>query len=362
MSDVQRSTSGFIAFALIFVVILAALIGFESAIARVLISSFFSNYEMHDNVLPNEWVVIGRDVSPAGEREAHEMQLQSTLKEVQAGSGSARGVIEGKLDLHQYLTDSRRTHYFINPVIAFLPLLVFIAGAAAFLISMFFPGTSSLSWIRTKVIRAYEQMESSMRKQSESHATDFEYLMALPTDEREEHIRNSTLPEVVIAEIHDLIDIRNWVRGMSSNPLVPLKFYFRYRISTVYANLIQGLVSGGAAILIFIIGLRGLKFIPPEEPSLILMALSVEFIMLVVLMFTFAGSAQEERLDRVVKELEAEQRDAIKQQTETLRSLLDTQEQDGGGAAAESIAEYEERKILDELLSIMIREAGKRRS
>ena len=142
------------------------------------------------------------------------MQLNALLKEVQDSRGTEHGTLQGKLDLHQYLTDAMRTHYFINPVIAFLPLLLFISGVAAFLISMFFPGTSRLSWIRSKVINAYEGMESSMRKQSESHATDFEYLMSLPTVEREEHIRRSTLPEVVIAEIHDLIAIRNSVQSV----------------------------------------------------------------------------------------------------------------------------------------------------
>jgi hypothetical protein len=82
-------------------------------------------------------------------------------------------------------------------------------------------------------------------------------------------------------------------------------------------------------------------------------------------MFTFAGSAQEERLDRVVKELEAEQRDAIKHQTDTLHEVLGGNRHgggEGGGGSSDSIADYEEQRLLDEILSMMIKEAERKRS
>ena len=91
-------------------------------------------------------------------------------------------------------------------------------------------------------------------------------------------------------------------------------------------------------------------------------------LLLIVLMITFAGSAQEERLDRVVKELEAEQRDAIKHQTDTLHEVLGGNRHGsgsgggGGGFGSDSIADYEEQRLLDEVLSMMIKEAERKRS
>jgi hypothetical protein len=229
---------------------------------------------------------------------------------------------------------------------------------------MFLPLSSNLAWVRRKVLREYERVGSLLEKQFDAHDVGFQPMLEAERDNREQLLRFTTLPQVIIAEVEDYISIRSWVEGKRSNPFIPIKFYFRYRISAAYGNLIQGLVSGGAAILIFVIGLRGLKLIPSEEPSLILMALSIEFILLIVLMVTFAGSAQEERLDRVVKELEAEQRDAIKHQTDTLHEVFGGSARAGGGSSSgsDSISEFEEQRLLDEVLSMMLKEAERKRS
>jgi hypothetical protein len=91
------------------------------------------------------------------------------------------------------------------------------------------------------------------------------------------------------------------------------------------------------------------------------MSLSIEFILLIVLMINFAGSAQEERLDRVLKELEAEQRDAIGKQTESLQQLISAGSGGGHGREPETLADFEERRILDELLALMIRQSDRLR-
>ena len=50
----------------------------------------------------------------------------------------------------------------------------------------------------------------------------------------------------------------------------------------------------GAAFLIIIIGLRGLKFIPSTQPSLVFFALGLEFNMLFTYAFTLMFSRQED--------------------------------------------------------------------
>jgi hypothetical protein len=367
MADNSKHTTGFFAFLFVFLLFFIALLGFQRTVMNLFLTAIFPNYVIISDVLPGEWIIMNREVGIDEESEQRRVQVQSILTKSRKHQfdtiDESVNTLLTKRELKELVIGQAQTLYFINPYIAFSPLFIFISGVLAFLVSIFLPGKSSFSWMRAQLLRSYQQIESSLKKQFESHDLTFEPLLSMSADAREESIRRSTLPEIVISEMEDFVDVHRWIRGLGNNPLIPLKFFFRYRISAKYSNLIQGFVAGGAAVLIFIIGLRGLKLIPAEEPSLILMALSLEFILLIVLMFSFAGSAQEERLDRVMKELEAEQRDAIKQQTDTLHEVL---ERSGAGSSGygvdDSLAEYEERKILDEVLAMMLREAEKKRA
>jgi hypothetical protein len=80
------------------------------------------------------------------------------------------------------------------------------------------------------------------------------------------------------------------------HPLKGLNIYVRLYFTEKYSNPILGLVYIGAAILIIIIGLRGLKFIPATQPSPILFSLGVEFTLLLVYAFTLLF-AKPEKLD-----------------------------------------------------------------
>jgi len=51
---------------------------------------------------------------------------------------------------------------------------------------------------------------------------------------------------------------------------------------------------GGAVLIIIIIGLRGLKFIPPTQPSLVLFALGLEFTLLITYALTLMYTRQDE--------------------------------------------------------------------
>ena len=363
----QRST-GFIAFFIIFVAVMITTISLQSTVVKNVIGAVFPNYVIHTEVFSTEWIIMSRDLSSSEVYGRQKQLLNDIFYAIRNGEydtqDRAMNILRGKRELHEHVMNTGQTPYFVNPYFAFIPLHIFFAGLVTFFVSMFLPLKSNLAWVRGKVLREYDRVGSLLEKQFHAHDVDFQPMLAAPQERREQLLRFTTLPQVIITEVEDYISIRNWVEGNTSNPFVPIKFYFRYRISAAYGNLIQGLVSGGAAILIFVIGLRGLKLIPAEEPSLILMALSIEFILLIVLMVTFAGSAQEERLDRVVKELEAEQRDAIKHQTDTLHEVLGGARAGGGGSGggSDSIAEFEEQRLLDEVLSMMLKEAERKRS
>ena len=82
-----------------------------------------------------------------------------------------------------------------------------------------------------------------------------------------------------------------------------------------YSNNVTGLAYGGAAVLIVAVGIRGLKFIPPTKPSVILLAIFLEFTMLSLLAITLIYSEEEERMDKMLKKME----DANRSQLEALR-------------------------------------------
>jgi hypothetical protein len=73
-----------------------------------------------------------------------------------------------------------------------------------------------------------------------------------------------------------------------------IRIYMRFYFTVQYSNAILGFVYIGAAILIIIIGLRGLKFIPPTQPSAVLFALSLEFSLLITYAITLMYSKIED--------------------------------------------------------------------
>ncbi|MGA2296203.1 MAG: hypothetical protein ABSG15_01485 [FCB group bacterium] len=88
-----------------------------------------------------------------------------------------------------------------------------------------------------------------------------------------------------------------------------LRMYMRFYFTIHYNNTILGFVYIGAAILIIIIGMRGLKFIPPTQPSAVLFALSLEFSLLITYAVTLMYSRQEE--EQPNEKITGKQSDAI---------------------------------------------------
>lgn len=87
----------------------------------------------------------------------------------------------------------------------------------------------------------------------------------------------------------------SWVAGMST--------YMRFHFTEEYSNTVTGMAYGGAAFLIFVVGVRGLKFIPANKPSFVLFALGVEFTMLCMLAATMIFTVEEERTDRILRQM-----------------------------------------------------------
>ncbi len=120
--------------------------------------------------------------------------------------------------------------------------------------------------------------------------------------------------DFVLKEIQDTKDALGWRR----NHLLifaGLRIYMAHHFTEKYSNNVTGLAYGGAAVLIVAVGIRGLKFIPPTKPSVILLAIFLEFTMLSLLAITLIYSEEEERMDKMLKKME----DANRSQLEALR-------------------------------------------
>lgn len=103
---------------------------------------------------------------------------------------------------------------------------------------------------------------------------------------------------IPVDNIKILLQALRWRRGSlfykMVHPMHGLNIYMRLYFTEKYSNPILGLVYIGAAVLIIIIGLRGLKFIPATQPSLIFFALGLEFSLLFLYAFTLIFSKPEE--------------------------------------------------------------------
>lgn len=76
------------------------------------------------------------------------------------------------------------------------------------------------------------------------------------------------------------------------------RMYMRMHFTVKYSNTVLGMVYIGAAVLIVIIGLRGLKLVPSTQPSIILFALSLEFCFLILYAITVIYSKEEDESDK----------------------------------------------------------------
>jgi hypothetical protein len=97
-----------------------------------------------------------------------------------------------------------------------------------------------------------------------------------------------------------------------------LRFYLKEHFSVKYSSTMLGLIYMGAAILIIVIGLRGLQFIPAIRPTLILSSLLLEFVLLffyaIFLMFSKSEEDPAKNPEETIVELETSE--SLKRQKE----------------------------------------------
>ncbi len=133
-----------------------------------------------------------------------------------------------------------------------------------------------------------------------------------------EEYHDELADEIINADIRDLYDYEEiwninveelkilqkalkWYNGSLLYKIIHVRdglgIYMHSYFTVKYNNAVLGFVYIGAAVLIIIIGLRGLKFIPPTQPSLVLFALGLEFSLLITYATTLMYAKQDEETE-----------------------------------------------------------------
>ncbi|MDA3844734.1 MAG: hypothetical protein PF588_10250, partial [Candidatus Kapabacteria bacterium] len=202
---------------------------------------------------------------------------------------------------HISAEDSR---FWFNPAMSML-LESLIAGFAfAFLVTSLMPQSVGLmrQKIEREIINAVDKIAYN-RSGFQSEEESLEIISLL---------KKAKLPDLMEyasewqTNLDELILLQKGLKWKESGFLyrllninTGLSIYMRFYFTVKHSNTVLGLVYMGAAVLIIIIGLRGLKFIPPTQPSLVLFALGLEFSLLISYAFTIVYTKDEDNSNEI---------------------------------------------------------------
>ena len=209
-----------------------------------------------------------------------------------------------------YKKTPQEARYWFEPVTSFfIPSLIMGTGISIAITSVI---PQRLGLMRQKIEREIANFLSKIALKEYDNCGDdapYEIIdMILAANLREMH----ALADKWEFNIEDLKILRKAIIWNNSNIFYRivhlnhgLTIYMRYYFTVKYANTILGFVYMGAAVLIIIIGMRGIKFIPSTQPSLIFCSLGLEFSMLITYAFTLMYERPEEDADKQDKNSEA---------------------------------------------------------
>lgn len=201
-----------------------------------------------------------------------------------------------------FLGTSNQTRYWFNPIIsALLPLSLF-SIFFSLLVSSLLPRQFGL--MRQKIEREIVNQLDKL------HFSKFGYFSDEKNKEIEIELLNSNDRELDNMAVYyqakedDIKGLSKAIKWINNNFLYRIlhfwtgfAFYLKSYFTEKHGNTVLALVYIGAAVLIIIIGMRGLKFIPANQPSLVFFALGLEFSVLIayamIIMYSRPESEQE---------------------------------------------------------------------
>jgi hypothetical protein len=222
--------------------------------------------------------------------------------------------------------------YVFKPLVALSPIVVVFGIALAALLGLLLPATVGL--LHQKVHREILTMlDAMLRAPGAPHLQLHQVEKALlQADIRQLHALADTY-SMQYADVYLLAQALRWqnTRGFGKLFLChgAIKFYMREHFTTQYSNAVLGCVYIGAAVLIIVIGIRGLKFIPASDPSIVLGALGLEFMLLVTyaVMLLYGKPEDEQPLMATVQPIQP-----ANVQEQLVRALLYIKRQGNGSA------------------------------
>ncbi|MES2765233.1 MAG: hypothetical protein V4642_05160 [Bacteroidota bacterium] len=204
------------------------------------------------------------------------------------------------------------TEYWFNPLLALFPLIFAVGMIAGVYLTALLP--QKIGFMRRKIEREIINFLDRISRIKYGEHTESELREIvdeiLTADVRQLHDYAEDYG-VSFEELDILRDALKWREGSLVYKILhiqdAIQFYLRVYYTLQYGNAILGWVYVGAAVLIIIIGIRGLKFIPASAPSIILFALSLEFVMLMFYAITVIYSKQDDMPDNQPKMQNAQQ-------------------------------------------------------
>jgi hypothetical protein len=201
-----------------------------------------------------------------------------------------------------YKNTAEESRYWFNPLMTLMLPALFFGMLSAIFFSSLMP--RNLGYMRQKIER---EIISFMDKIA---VAKYGFLSEGDNEEILEELLHANLQDLHRYEeewnipLEDIKTVRRaikWVLSPFWKKVFTInegfRIYMRFHFTVQFSNTVLGLVYMGAAVLIIIIGLRGIKFIPPKQPSLVLFALGLEFTLLVTYAVTLIYTKEEEEPD-----------------------------------------------------------------
>lgn len=213
--------------------------------------------------------------------------------------------------------------YFVEPVLIYLPFVLVVGFIGASLITMILP--MNIGLLRQKIHRVIvNTLDTISIEKIGVHDDSTENEIAEEIMESDYRSLND-LARKYGRTFDDMLLLHNvliWYQATFFSRIFrsfqALRFYLKEHFSVKYSSTMLGLIYMGAAILIIVIGLRGLQFIPAIRPTIILSSLLLEFVLLffyaIFLMFSKSEEDPAKNPDETIVELETSE--SLKRQKE----------------------------------------------
>jgi len=198
-----------------------------------------------------------------------------------------------------YKNKTVETRYWFNPTVTIFLQSLMISLVLAITITSLLP--EKLGYMRQKIEREIINTIDKIIQKGNYNVADydldtfFKEILLWNLKSIQEKSEETGISQEDLKVLHKAV---KWKYGSFIYRLIHindgLRIYMRFYFTVQYSNAILGFVYIGAAILIIIIGMRGLKFIPPTQPSAVLFALSLEFSLLITYAVTLMYSKIED--------------------------------------------------------------------